>query len=118
MATFQSLNGRDFTRLGFTTKMIKTIEKIQAQYNRNEAKGTEEWLDDTMMVEADQHDQEPASEPAEMSRRIIDETNPYEGISLEKVLNLAILCVVLSFNVCFYSRKSISIRYLIALTKE
>lgn len=76
---FLSLNEHDFTRLGLTTKMIKTIQKIQTQYrNYDETKSTEEWLEDTM-VDADYHEQ------ADVSRRVINANNPYEGIILEQV---------------------------------
>lgn len=82
--TFLSLNQHDYTRLGLTTKMIKIIEKMQMQYkNSNETSKdvAEEWLDDVV---------DETRKPAEVCRRVTNGDNPYEGISLEQVVNLPV----------------------------
>lgn len=76
MPTFLALNERDFTRMNLTTKMIKLIEKLQAEFNDETA--------DTVYEEIIEEGND-SSEEVYQVEALIDPNNPYEGINLEKV---------------------------------
>ncbi|XP_055527780.1 uncharacterized protein LOC129720338 [Wyeomyia smithii] len=78
LETFLELNERDYSRLQLTTKMIKTIEKLQAQFREKpeDCKEHEEWVE-----EVSNNDSEYCQENAVSW----DADNPYHGISLEEV---------------------------------
>ncbi|XP_055527157.1 uncharacterized protein LOC129719772 [Wyeomyia smithii] len=78
LETFLELNERDYSRLQLTTKMIKTIEKLQAQFREKpeDCKEHEEWVE-----EVSNNDSENCQENAVSW----DADNPYHGISLEEI---------------------------------
>ncbi|XP_055537684.1 uncharacterized protein LOC129725654 isoform X2 [Wyeomyia smithii] len=81
LETFLELNERDYSRLQLTTKMIKTIEKLQAQFREKpeDCKEHEEWIE-----EVSNNDSEYCQENAVSW----DADNPYHGISLEENISI------------------------------
>lgn len=93
LETFFQLDEKDFTRLSLTTKQIKIIQRVQAQYKEV----TEEWIDEESYQDAQQLTVKP-NEPALIAPTTptepTDPNQPYREIRLDEVrifININIL---------------------------
>lgn len=81
METFLSLNNDDFVRLKLTTKMIRTIQELQKQCE-NELPVEEIFINEQVTPPA------PTDPPAPSDKSGPTEENIYDGISLEKLIDV------------------------------
>lgn len=94
MDTFMALNGSDFSRLKFTTKMIKLIERLQFRSKSTSYQPIQDEnipSNEQMSTKTESNNIQQKeivgteTDPIFSSYVIIDKNNRYDGIILDKV---------------------------------